>query len=162
MLRMGASSSSTAAPSPHYQPCCSYYALTSSALIKINVLRYHFMFFLLFPLLSRPRKRSFFVWTSTEPICRVVAVWEFIFSFHPDFLCFSQDCWRKKNNKSKSFSTDFPGCPIPSCLLGYLTICVDWGCDVKRAARTYVTDSRSAENDSRRRVTRRLDKLRGK
>lgn len=100
-----------------------------------------------------------------EPALNQFAAWSrcgsLYFPFIPTFSV-SPKTGEKRNNKSKSFSTDFPGCPVPSCLLGYLTICVDWGCDVKRAARTYVTDSRSADSDSRRRVTRRLDKLRGK
>lgn len=36
--------SSIMAGSSHYQPCCFYYTSTSSALIRINMLRYRFMF----------------------------------------------------------------------------------------------------------------------
>lgn len=100
--------SSIVACSSHYQPCCSYYALTSSALIKINALRYHFMCSPLppnpstFPPPCPPPKNRTQVY-STEPICCIVAAWEFIFSFHPYFLCFSPDDDDDNNNKKKPF-----------------------------------------------------------
>lgn len=113
MLRMGSSSSPTAAPSPHYQPCCSYYALTSSALIKINVLRYHSVFFLLFPLLSRPRKRIFFC--VCEPALNQFATWSrcgsLYFTFIPTFSVSPKT--GKKNTNEKAFSLTFLVAPYP-------------------------------------------------
>lgn len=70
--------------SSHYQPYCSYYASTSSALIKINVLRYHFMFPRFAYCLPKHRTQVH----CNEPICCMLVVWEFFFFFHPSFLCF--------------------------------------------------------------------------
>lgn len=77
--------------SSHYQPCCSYYASTSSALIKINVLRYHFMFPRFAYCLPKHRTQVH----CTEPICCMVVVWEFLlflfffFSSIPPFFLLS-------------------------------------------------------------------------
>lgn len=58
--------SSTMAGSSHYQPGCVYYTSTSSALIKINMLRYHFMFapFSLDPCLNTEPETGFQHWTN--------------------------------------------------------------------------------------------------
>lgn len=56
--------------SSHYQPCCSYYASTSSALIKMNALRYHFMFPRFAYCLPKHRTQV----RCTEPICCMVVV----------------------------------------------------------------------------------------
>lgn len=107
--------------SSHYQPCCSYYASTSSALIKINALRYHFMFpVLLIACLNTETQVH-----CTEPICCMVVVWEFSFLFLPSLLSLSLSL-----SLCKSISTGFPGCStyffsfnIKSCLLGS---CYKW------------------------------------
>lgn len=81
MLANPCLTSSIMAGSSHYHPCCFYYTSTSSALFKINMLRYFFMF----------APVSLDACRNTEPVnqvCCMVARWEFsvfLFPFPPDF-----------------------------------------------------------------------------